>query len=791
MRVLPRLFLLLLLLIGLFSLSPAQAADSFVVKSIHITGLQGISSDTVMSYLPIHVGERINASQSANIISTLYATGFFSDVSLSQEGNTLIIHVAERPVISSISVSGNKDIPKDKLNEVLKKLGLVQGQVFDNSVLQRVKYSLETEYDNIGKYNARVDTIVTPRARGRVNVKIDISEGQTAEVADILIIGNHIYKSSVLIRQMTLATPHLWSFFTHTNLYSQDKLSSSLEALSSYYMDRGYLKFKVDAAQVTLTPDRKHVYLVIHVTEGEVYKVKGYSVVGNTLIPQARLQRMIHIKAGDVFSRKAINSASDAITKMLGNMGYAFASVNVVPEIDDKTKQVYLTFYIQPGNRVYVRRINFHGNYKTEDTVLRHSIRQMEGSLVSVDDIKESEHQLNLTGYLSNVTTDTKAVPGIPDEVDLDYNVTEAPSSQASAGVGYGTDGFVVNAGLNQNNFLGSGKTLGVNFQNSLYSTDYSINYNNPYYTPDGVQRGFTLYAQRITPGNLNISRYNQNTYGGTVNYSIPISANGDNLLLGYGYQNTLLKLGNGPSSQLVNFVNTYHPGGRSTRFNQILLNSGWSRNGLDKATFPTNGLYQDFGFDMTLPGGGSPPLDYYKANYDMNYYYPIIPEEVTGLIFNARASLGYGAGFGPTAGLPFFANYYAGGIAYSGQVRGYESNTLGPLDSLGDALGGNKLATGTLALIFPNPISTDKLRTSVFLDGGNVYSTQAQVRGGSPAGPMRYSTGLSVDWQVPVLNVLLSVSYAKALNPHRHYVNGQIFRDQTEPFQFNVGTSF
>lgn len=779
MRLLPRVFLLIALL-GI-SISQAQAAGSFVVRGIQVEGLQGISRDTVISYLPVQVGERFNPAQSDNVIRALYATGFFSDVSLSEQGNILVVKVVERPVIASVSVTGNKDIPKDKLNDVIKNVGLVEGRVFDSSILDRIKHSLETEYNSIGKYAATVTTSATPLPRNRVMVKIVISEGSTAEVTDIQIIGNHAFKSSTLIRQMTLTTPHLWSIITGGNKFAQNKLDASLDALREYYLDRGYLKFKIDSTQATLTPDRQHVYLIVHVTEGPVYTVKGYKLVGNLVVPEPKLRRLVHIEPGSVFSRQAVSDATDAIGKVLGNMGYAFAQVSVVPDIDEQAKQIFLNFYVNPGNRVYVRRINFIGNTKTEDVVLRHSVRQMEGGLVSVDDVKESERQLNLTGYLSDVHADTEVVPGIPDQVDLNYRVTEAPSAQATAGVGYGTDGFVINAGVNQSNFLGTGKTLGVNFQNSLYSTNYSINYNNPYYTEDGIQRGFNLYAQRITPHNLNISNFTQDTYGGTVNYAIPISANGDNLLLGYGYQDVILTLGGSPSTQLATFVN--HNG---RHFNQGLINTGWSHNGLDRAIFPTSGLYQAFGLNFALPVGGA-PLDYYKANYEMNFYQPLF----SGFIVNARTNLGYGAGFGPTQGLPFFANYYAGGIGYNGQVRGYQANTLGPLDSNNTALGGNKLATGSLALIIPNPISATKLRTSLFLDAGNVYSTEAQVRGGSSAGPLRYSTGVAVDWQVPVLNVLLSVSVAEPLNPQHHTINGQLVRDQRDPFQFNIGTSF
>lgn len=771
MRLLAKCYLLLALLAS----ATAYAAGTFVVKDIRVEGLQGISSDTVLSYMPIQPGQTFGPSDSAKVIHALYQTGFFNDVNLAQAGNTLIVKVVERPVITSIDVDGNKAIPKDKLNEVLKNLGLAQGRVFDASVLERVKHSLEDEYEHLGKYNAKVVTTVTPQPRNRVIIKIDITEGSTVQVKDIQIIGNKAFSTSKLVGQFSLTTHHLWSFITQGDRFSQEKFDASLEALRSYYMDRGYLRFKIDSAEHNLTPDRNYVSIVIHITEGPVYTVKGYQLVGNFVVPEPTLQKAVKIHSGDVFSRKAVQEASDAIGRLLGNVGYAFATVNFEPTIDDQNKQVFLTFYVEPGQRVYVRRINFSGNTKTEDVVLRRALPQMEGGLVSVDSIKESERQLNLLGYLENIQVQTQPVPGAPDHVDLNYSVNEAPSAQAIVGVGYGTDGLLLNAGINQNNFMGTGKTVGVNASTTRYITSYNFNYNNPYYTKDGVQRGFNVYVQRVTPGNVNIATYTTSVYGATINYSIPISASGDYLQLGYGYQYTSLSLGGTPSVQLSTFVQE-----NGSNFKQVLLTSGWTRNGLDRAVFPTQGISQALALQVSLPGGGQ-PLDYYKASYNFNYYHPLTSR---GFIATARGAFGYGDGFGSSHGLPFFANYYAGGPAgYFGQVRGYSSNSLGPRDSNNQPLGGNILTSATVGIIFPNPISPDKLRTTAFVDAGNVYTQLSQARGGSGAGPLRYSAGISADWRVPVLNCMLDLSLARAINPQP--------ADQLEFFQFNIGTSF
>lgn len=781
MRLLPRIFLIAALS-GLAS-SYAVDANAFIVKAIRVQGLQGLSQETVLNYLPVQVGQDFDPSQSTTAIQALYATGLFNDVSLSQQGSTLVVTVSERPIIANVIVTGNKILTKDKLDPVLKSIGLVQGQVFDSAVLERIVHSLQSQYDSMGKYNAIITPTVTPEPRNRVLIKINISEGRSVVVKQIEIIGNHAYSEWRLKNELSLTTPRPWSFLTRNDLYSQDKLSDSMNALQSFYMDRGYLRFKIDSAQATLTPDRKFVYLVVHVTEGPIYTLKGYQLIGNLIVPQCKLDAVMKLKPGSVFSRQAIHDASTAITNLLGNMGYLFATVNVEPQIDDVTRQVYLTFYVEPGNQIYVRRINFIGNTKTADIALRQTLRQVEGSLASLGNIQESLRQLNLTGYMTSIHDSTVPVPGVPDQVDLNYNVEEAPSASATAGVGYGTLGWVVNAGITQQDFMGTGDSLGVNFSNSLYSTSYSVSFNNPYYTPDGVQRGFSLYYQRTTPGNVGITDFTTDMFGGTVTYSIPISANGDFLQLGYGYQNTLLEVGSDPTTQLQNFINSY---GR--HFNEILLNFGWSRNGLDRAVFPTRGLYQALSAQLAVPADDD-SLEYYKVNYNFTDYIPITDQ----YIINTRGIIGYGGGYGGTHVLPFFANYYAGGMASNGEVRGFQSNTLGPKDTLpnavpggapvpDDPLGGNELIDGSLNLIFPNPISQDRLRTSAFLDAGNVYSNKAEVISGTSAGPIRFSTGVEADWRVPVMNILLEVSLAKVLNAQPG--------DDTRIFDFNVGTS-
>lgn len=777
LRFIVRIFLLGLLISPLI----VQTAQAFTIRHIYIKGLQGISRDAVLSYLPVRVGQSFNASQSSAIIDSLYATGFFNDVRLAEQGDALIISVTERPTIGEVDISGNKEIPKDKLQEILKQIGLVQGQLFDRATLDRFIAQLRVQYDNMGKYSATVTPTITPQGKSRVAIHIVISEGLTVEVADVSIIGNHVFSERQLRAALPISSWHFWSFFTNSDHYSESQLSASLEALQSYYMDRGYLKIKVDSTQVALTPDRKSAYLIIHITEGPLYKLSGYQMTGNTLLTQGKLAKLLQpLQKGQAFSREKVVAVEKGIKEILGDFGYIFATVNTAPEIDEANKTVFLTFYVDPGNRVYVRHINISGNIKTQDEVFRRLLRQQEASVVSQSDLKESIRQLNLSQFLEgdpNLTT--VPIEGYTDQVDLDININEAHAAQALFSLGYGSNGPVVGATLNQNNVFGTGNQLGLNFNNTRAATIYSISYNNPYYTLNGVQRGYHIFYQRSTPSNLNTTTYSTNAYGADLHYAIPFDAKGDTLDLDGLLQKTQINLpSTGLSAEVQQFVNQH-----GTQFNQFLATVGWSRNSLDRIVFPTRGINQNANLQLALPVGGK-PLNYYMMNYLGAGFYPLT--STSRFILEGHLALGYGNGFSSTTGLPFFANYYAGGIGVPGQVRGYETNSLGPRDTNGFPLGGNIMTVGSLALIVPNPISNDKVRTSIFIDAGNIYSSlgvtqPGNPRGGTPSGPLRYSTGIDVDWRIPVFNVTLSFSLAKAINAKPG--------DQTQVFQFNIGT--
>lgn len=747
-----------------------SAANSFVVRDIKVTGLQRISAGTVLNYLPVQVGEEVGPASTAQIIRALYDTGFFQSVELERQGNTLIVHVVERATIGSVTVTGNKEIPSDKMKALLKELGLVKGRVYQRSSLERLEKELKQSYNARGKYNARIETSVSALTENRVALNATVSEGRVSRIKEIKFIGNHDFSSHELMPEMSLSTSNLITYFSKKDQYSKAAMDASLEALRSYYLDRGYLKFRIVSSQVLLSPDKKDVFINIHVEEGPQYHFSGYTVAGKTVLPKDKIDALVQVKQGEVFSRKKITESISAIGLALGDVGYGFPAINAEPRIDENNRTVFITFIVEPGRPVYVRRINFHGNTKTADYVLRNIIRQNEGSLLSLHNIKESERQMRLLGYLKNVNVKTTPVPGANNQVDLDVEIEEAPSAEATASFGYGTNGPQFSAAFNQHNFMGTGRSVGLGFNANYWSKDYSFNYYNPFYTKTGVGRGFNLYYQTIDPKHFkDISVYSADRFGGDVNYNILLSEY-SSLQLGYGYQGLHIK-SPGIVWQIRNFVAI-----NGHDFREFRLSAGWSRNTYDQMPYPIRGWNQQAGILAALPGA-SRSLPYYKASYMARVYQPL-PQ---GFVFTILGNVGYGDSFNKR-GFPFFENYYAGGIAYPGQVRGFDSFSLGPKDNNGNALGGNLLLNGNAGLILPYPLSRDTVRTTLFTDVGNVYARGIPLLfTGTDAGPLRYSAGLSVEWRSPFGPLAFSV--AKALNK-------QPF-DDTQLFQFTVSSGF
>ena len=754
---------------ALFSSASVIAASDFVVRDIKITGLQRVSTGTVLNYLPVQVGEDIGPESTPKIIRALYETGFFQSVILEREGNTLIVQVVERATIGSVNVVGNDDIPSDKIKEILKDLDLVKGRVFQRSALERLEKELKQAYNGQGKYNARIETKETMLTENRVAITVTVSEGRVSRIKEIQITGNKDFTEGELLTQMVLAPRSLFTYLTKKDQYSQAGMDASLEAIRSFYLDRGYLKFKVISSQVLLAPDKKDVFVNIHIEEGPQYHFSGYEVTGKPILSKEKMDSLIQVKAGAVFSRKKVTETISAIGLALGDLGYGFPAINADPRINEENKTVNLNFIIDPGRHVYVRRINFHGNTKTGDYVLRNVIRQHEGALLSLHNIKESERRLRMLSYMKNIDVKTNPVPGANNQVDLDVQVEEASSAEASASVGYGTTGPQFNAKFNQYNFMGTGRTIGLGFNASFWGQDYTFNYFNPFYTDTGVGRGFDLYFMKMDPRHLDISNYSSDRFGGNVNYSVLVGEK-SSVQFGYGYQGLRVQ-SPGRSLQIIDFVDTY-----GTTFDQARLSTGWNRNSYDQMPYPTRGLNQQAGLLAALPLT-SESFTYYKSSYQARVYYPM----ARGFIFSVLGNVVYGNTFNDQ-GLPFYENSFAGGITQPGQIRGYLSNSLGPQDSTGNSIGGNFLVNGSAGLILPYPLSRETVRTTAFADAGNVFSVGTPLEfSGNNQGPLRYSAGLSVEWRSPFGP--LSFSLAKALNKQP--------TDTDQFFQFALSSSF
>ncbi len=746
-------------------MAQASALEPFVVKDIRVEGLQRISAGTVFNYLPLKVGDTLDETRSQEAIRALFKTGFFKDVRLERDGEVLVVTVDERPAIASIKFFGNKDIETETLTTALKGQGLAEGEVFDRALLDKVEQELKRQYFSRGKYAVQVTTTATPLERNRMAITIDISEGRAARIKEINIVGDQAFSDDDLMDEFQLSTPTLISFYTDSDQYSKQKLSADLEMLRSFYLDRGYINFNIDSTQVSITPDKQDIYITINVTEGDVFTVKEVKVAGETVVPEEDLAKLIGVEKGGVFSRKSATETSARITERLGEEGYAFANVNIIPDIDPTGKQVALTFFVDPGKRVYVRRINFAGNTKTRDEVLRREMRQIEGGWISTEKVKRSRTRLENLGYFEEVNVETPAVPGTTDQVDANFTVVEKPSGNLLAGIGFSqSQGIIFNASVNQENFLGSGKRVNFAFNNSSVNTTYGFGYTNPYYTLDGVSRGFSLFSRATDAGNANIASFTTDTLGGFVNFGIPVSEF-NSVQLGLGYENLDIKTGSETPTEFHEFL-----AANSSSFDTIKLTAGWTHDTRDRAVLATEGVLQRFSADLGAPGGN---LQYYKASYRHQWLYPL--GKRWGISLNG--DVGYGDSYGDTTGLPFFENFYSGGPR---SVRGFKENSLGPRSTTtGRPLGGNMRLVGNAELIFPTPFVKDSksVRLSGFLDAGGVFSNQA----GYDSGEFRYSTGIAGQWLSPL--GALTVSIAIPLNAKA--------TDEEQVFQFTFGAPF
>lgn len=747
------------------------AFEPFRVDELRVEGLERISLGTVYNYLPVKVGDIMNEQLSSAAIHALFRTGFFRDVVLEREGNTLVVFVAERPAIASIEFEGNSDIPTDQLTEQLKLIGFSEGRVFDRSMLDKVKQELERQYLALGKYNARIRSIVTPLERNRVAVKLEIAEGEVASIHHLNIVGNRDFSEKKLLRKFLLGTDGGW--FSDKDQYSKQKLAADLETLRSFYMDQGYINFDVVSTQVSITPDKRHVYITINIKEGEKYTIREVQIQGQTIVPKEQLAELVSIQAGEVFSRKKVTQSTQRIGDALGNLGYAFANINPIPELNKEKREVTLTYFVDPGKRVYIRRINLSGNIRTDDEVLRREMRQMEGGWISTSAIERSRTRLNRLGYFDDVSVKTPTVPGTQDQVDLEMDVAErATFGSFNLGVGYGNEqGVLVNTSIDWQNFMGSGKKFSLNFDNSKVNRVYSFNLTDPYYTIDGVSRNINMYYRETDTAQANTADYTTDSYGASLRYGVPVSEY-DTVRYGTGYEHTRLNTDSSTSQEIKDFCADAATI-ENCQFDSYTLNVGWSRDSRNRAIFPDAGGNLTLNSEVAVPvSDGS--LSYYNLRLNKQHYFHL----TDSLTYSVEGEAAYADVYGDSKQLAPYKRYYAGGIR---SVRGFRGNSLtstaGTRDSNGKPLGGNARLLGKMELTFPPPWELDSksMRFMAFIDAGNVYNTNE----GIGADQLRYSTGLSMVWMTPIGP--LTFSYALPLNDK----DG----DRVEHFQFTLGT--
>lgn len=761
---------LTLALAALFAVQPVFAEEPFVVKDIRVEGIQRTEAGTVFSYLPVKVGEVMTDEKTAAAIKALYATGFFKDVRLEARDGVVIVTVEERPSIAKITLSGIKEFSEDDLKKGLKETGLAEGRVLDRALLDKAEQELRRQYFNRGKYAVEIKSTLTPLERNRVAVQFDVVEGDSARIQQINIVGNQAFKEKELLNQFTSTTPGWLTWYTKNDQYSKSRLAGDIEALRSYYLNRGYVEFNVDSTQVSISPDKQGIYITVNITEGPQYKVSEVKLAGQMLVPEAELQKLVSLKPGEVFVRDRLTESTKKISDRLGNDGYAFANVNAVPELDKEKATVAFTLFIDPGRRVYVNRVNVAGNAKTRDEVVRREIRQMEGAYYDAEKINRSRDRLNRLGYFNEVNIETPAVTGTTDQVDLDVSVTEKSTGNIMLGAGFSSsEGLVLSGSVSQSNVFGTGNRLSAQINSGSVNTVYSLSYTNPYYTIDGVSLGYDVYRRDVDASSLdNVGAYKTSTYGAGMRFGLPVNER-DFISLGLTYEQTSITTTSTSPTNITNYVSTF---GNDT--DTLRLDSSWARDTRNSFLFPTKGMLQRVSAEVGTPLGS---LQYYKLSFQHQQYFPL-GKDFT-LMLNGEVGMGDGLSGKP---LPFFKNFYAGGTS---SVRGFANGTLGPKDALGDALGGDKRLVGNAELFFPLPGLKDdqSLRMSAFIDAGATfgpYDDQGLYEK-LAFGDLRYSAGVAILWVSPLGPLKFSLAQPLVKKDG----------DKTEVFQFTLGSVF
>ncbi|WP_455291987.1 outer membrane protein assembly factor BamA [Vibrio parahaemolyticus] len=787
----------------------ANGAENFVVQDIEIDGLQRVALGAALLKMPVRVGDTIDQGDVAEIIRALYASGNFEDVKVLRDGGVLMVQVKERPTIASISFSGNKAIKDEQLQENLNASGVREGEALDRTTLSNIEKGLEDFYYSVGKYNATVKAVVTPLPRNRSDLKFVFTEGVSAKIQQINFIGNGVFSDEELLSRFNLNVDVPWWNFLADEKYQKQVLAGDIEALKSFYLDRGYLKFNVDSTQVAISPDKKGVYITLGLEEGEVYTVKDVKFRGDLIGEEATFERLVPFEDNETYNGSLVTSMEEGIKRVLGESGYAYPQVNTIPEFDDENKQVSLVVNVDPGNRIYVRDIRFTGNNSTKDEVLRREMRQMEGSWLNSKSIETGKTRLNRLGYFENVEVQTVRVPGSDDQVDLVYSVKEANSGSVNFGVGYGTEsGVSFQVGLQQDNFLGSGNRVGINAMMNDYQKNVSLDYRDPYWNLDGVSLGGKIFYDEFEASEAGIVDYTNQSYGASLTWGFPFDEL-NRFEFGVGYTHN--KIGNlSPYLQVEQFLqaqadNIDSSGALNT--NDFDFNISWTRNNLNRGYFPTAGNHQRAFYKMTVPGSD---VQYFKMQYDVRQYVPLTKKHEFTLLFRGR--LGYGNGYGQTDGndnlFPFYENYYAGGFT---TLRGFGSNSVGPKavyrdysgsnngadTATDDSVGGNAVALASIELIVPTPFASDEvrnqIRTSIFFDMASIWDTEFDYRdSGAEYGDRYYydysdptnyrsSYGAALQWMSPMGPLVFSLA-----KPIKKFDG-----DDEEFFTFTIGRTF
>ena len=806
MKILKRLISFLLLL----NITTVLAFEEFIVNDIRIAGLQRVSTGSIFNTIPISVGDKIDDRKIVDITRALFATEQFDDIQIGRDGNALIITVAERPSISSIDISGNSALKTEILLESFDGIGITEGQVYKRSTLERMKAELVRSYSSQGRYGAGVEIYETPQPRNRVSISIEIDEGESAKIDGITILGNNIFSDEDLLDVMELSEGSWLSFLSNDDQYSREKLQGDLENLESYYLDRGYLQFSIESSQVSISRDRSSIYITYIISEGPQYTISDVKIVGDMPINEELIDPIIETQKDITYSQAQITQIEEIFTSLLGNEGYAFASVKGQPDIDEEMLEVDLSFVIDPGKRTYTRKILFEGNEITQDDVLRREMRQFEGAWASDDKIEQSRVRLERLGFFKEVNVETVPVPGTDDQIDVKFRVEEETTGNVGGNLGYSDFGLMIGFNLQERNFLGTGNSVGIAINKSIYQEVYNLSFYDPYYTIDGASRGYSLYYRKTDYGEFNIANYTSDSQGLGIQFGYPISDT-QRVGLNLTYDKTEIDQGTLPVRDILDFLLE-----EGNSFQTVSAQAVWSRITLNRGMFPTDGASTEALFLATLPLSD---INYYKLNIRQKFYQPL---NVWDLVFGFQGEIGYLAPYGDTNNVPFFQHFYAGGPR---SLRGFESNTLGPratpspcygfdtvndlcpplIDSnfdgipdspaynqsiiyqRDDPIGGDVKIEGSMQLIFKLPMVEDQrsMRTAFFFDFGNVFAMECreyQVSCYKPSiDELRYSIGVGLTWITGFGPMSFAIS--KPYNEDRF--------ERTEEFQFTIGTVF